>query len=97
MERDGILVAIGAPAGRWIAPAGRLLKAAMLSPLTRRRRVVPFVSKSDAEGLALLAGLVERGTITPVIERCFALSETAEAVRRIGAGHVRGKVVIDTR
>jgi NADPH:quinone reductase-like Zn-dependent oxidoreductase len=61
LEPDGILVAIGGPAGRFIAPAGRLLKAVMLWPLTRRRRVVPFVAKSDPEGLALLAGLVERG------------------------------------
>jgi NADPH:quinone reductase-like Zn-dependent oxidoreductase len=69
----------------------------MLWPLTRRRRVIPFVAKSDPEGLALLAGLVERGTITPVIDRRFALSETAEAVRRLGTGHLRGKVVINTR
>src|ERR671913_54380 len=66
MEPDGILVAVGGPSGRWIAPAGRLLKAVVLSPVTRRRRVVPFVAKSDPEGLALLAGLVERGTITPI-------------------------------
>jgi NADPH:quinone reductase-like Zn-dependent oxidoreductase len=97
MEPDGILVAIGGPAGRWIAPAGRLLKAVMLSPLTRRRRVLPFVAKSDPEDLALLAGLVERGTISPVIDRRFPLSETAEAVRFLGAGHMRGKVVINTR
>jgi NADPH:quinone reductase-like Zn-dependent oxidoreductase len=97
MEPNGILVAIGGPAGRWVAPAGRLLKAVMLSPLTRRRRVVPFVAKSDTEGLALLAGLVERGTMTPVIDRRFALSETAEAVRRLGAGHLLGKIVINTR
>jgi NADPH:quinone reductase-like Zn-dependent oxidoreductase len=69
----------------------------MLSLLTRRRRVVPFVAKSDPDGLALLAGLVERGTITPVIDRCFTLSETAEAVRSLAAGHRRGKVVINTR
>jgi NADPH:quinone reductase-like Zn-dependent oxidoreductase len=89
MQPDGILVAIGGPAGRWIAPAGRLLKAVMLSPFTRRRRVVPLLSKSDPEGLALLAGLIERGTITPVIDRRFALSETAEAVRHLGAGPMR--------
>jgi NADPH:quinone reductase-like Zn-dependent oxidoreductase len=97
LEPDGILVAIGGPAGRWLAPAGRLLKAVMLWPLTRSRRVIPFVAKSDPKGLALLAGLVERGTITPVIDRRFALSETAEAVRRLGTGHLQGKVVINTR
>ena len=97
LEPDGILVAIGGPAGRFVAPAGRMLKAVMLWPLTRSRRVVPFVAKSDPDGLAFLAGLVERGTITPVIDWRFALSETAEAVRRLGAGHLRGKVVIHTR
>jgi NADPH:quinone reductase-like Zn-dependent oxidoreductase len=97
LEPDGILLAIGGPAGRWIAPAGRLLKAVMLSLLTRERRVVPFVAKSDPEGLGLLAGLVERGTITPVIDRRFPLSETADAVRRLSAGPVLGKVVINIR
>jgi NADPH:quinone reductase-like Zn-dependent oxidoreductase len=97
MTPDGILLAIGAPEGRWIAPAGRLLEAMMLSTVTRRRRVVPFVAKSDGGDLALLAGLVERGAITPVIERRFPLSETREAVRRLGAGHTRGKLVINTR
>ena len=96
LNPDGILLAIGAPAGRWIAPAGRLLEALILSPLTRRQRVAPFVAKSDSKDLALLASLVERGTITPVIERRYALHETAEAFRHFGAGSVRGKVVINT-
>jgi NADPH:quinone reductase-like Zn-dependent oxidoreductase len=74
-----------------------MFEAVMLWPLTRRRRVVPFVAKSDPGDLALLAGLVERGTITPVIDGRFALSETAAAVRRLGAGQVRGKIVINTR
>ena len=94
---EGILLAIGGPAGRWLAPAGRLFKALMLSPVTRRRRVVPFVARTVSEDLALLAGLVERGAITPVIGRRFTLSETAEAVRHLGAGQARGKVVINTR
>jgi NADPH:quinone reductase-like Zn-dependent oxidoreductase len=97
LEPDGILLAIGGPAGRWFAPANRLLGALVLWPVTRRRRVVPFVARSDPDDLALLASLVERGTITPVIDRRYALSETAEAVRYIGAGRVRGKVVINTR
>ena len=97
MQPDGILVAIGGPAGRWLAPAGRLLEALVLSAVGRRPRVVPFVAKSHPEDLALLAGLVERGTITPVTDRRYALHETAEAVRHLGAGHVRGKIVINTR
>jgi NADPH:quinone reductase-like Zn-dependent oxidoreductase len=65
--------------------------------LTGRPRVLPFVAKSRPENLALLAGLVECGTITPVIDRRFALSKTADAVRRLGAGPILGKVVINIR
>jgi NADPH:quinone reductase-like Zn-dependent oxidoreductase len=72
-----------------------MLKAVMLWPLTRRRRVVPFVAKSDPEGLALLASLVERGTITPVIDRRYTLGDAPEAVRHVGTGQARGKVVIN--
>ena len=97
LEPDGILLAVGGPAGRWLAPATRLLHAVVLWPVTRRRRVAPFVAKSDPEGLALLAGLVERGTITPVIDRRFALSDAAEAVRHLATGRSQGKVVINTR
>ena len=97
LKPDGILVAIGGPTGRWVAPAGRMLQAVMLSLFTRRPRVTAFVAKSDPAALALLAELVVKGTITPVIDRRFSLSETAEALQRLGAGHARGKIVIHTR
>ncbi|MBU1821771.1 MAG: zinc-binding dehydrogenase, partial [Bacteroidetes bacterium] len=38
--------------------------------------------------------LFEADTVVPVIDRLYPLSETAEAVRYLGEGHVRGKVVI---
>jgi NADPH:quinone reductase-like Zn-dependent oxidoreductase len=97
LKPGGILVAIGGPAGRWFAPAGRMLQAVMLSLFTRRPRVTAFVAKSDPVALALLAELVENGSITPVIDRRFTLSETAEALQCLGAGQARGKIVIHTR
>jgi NADPH:quinone reductase-like Zn-dependent oxidoreductase len=69
----------------------------MLSAITRRRRVVPFVAKRDPEDLALLADLVERGAIAPVIERRYPLNETAEALRHLATGHARGKLVVNVR
>ncbi len=38
--------------------------------------------------------LLEAGKVKPVIDRCYPLSETAEALRYLGEGHARGKVVI---
>ncbi len=48
----------------------------------------------DAEDLGRLVGLVLAGTVAPVIERTYPLSEAAEALRRTEAGEVLGKVVI---
>jgi NADPH:quinone reductase-like Zn-dependent oxidoreductase len=96
LEPNGILLAIGGPTGRWIAPAGRLIKAMVLSLVTRQRRVVPFIAKGDAKDLALLAELVEQQTINPVIEQRFALGKAGEAVWTLVDGRARGKVVIVT-
>ena len=94
LTEKGILVAVGAPAGRWLAPATRLLGAAALSPFVSQR-LLPFVSRNDAAGLVLLKELSEAGKIRPVIDRRYPLAEAAEAIRYVGEGHARGKVVVE--
>lgn len=96
LAEKGVLVAVGAPAGRWLAPATRLLQAAVLSPLVRQR-LVPFVSKNDSTGLALLKELAESGKIRPVIDREYELAQAAAAVRHVGEGRARGKVVVNVQ
>ena len=44
--------------------------------------------------LDLLIELIESGKVVPVIDRTYPLSETADAFRYYGEGHVRGKIVI---
>ncbi len=44
--------------------------------------------------LDVLAGLLEAGTITPVIEKAYALREVPQALQHMGDGHVQGKVVV---
>jgi len=51
-------------------------------------------AKPNQEDLAFLKELVEDGKVIPVIDRRYLLSETAEALRYLGEGHARGKVVI---
>jgi NADPH:quinone reductase-like Zn-dependent oxidoreductase len=53
-----------------------------------------FMAKPTQADLAYLAEQLEAGKIVPVVERCYPLSETAEAMRYLEEEHARGKVVI---
>jgi NADPH:quinone reductase-like Zn-dependent oxidoreductase len=68
-------------------------KADLLSRFVRQK-FVTYVTKLDKEDLKLLSDLMQTGKVTPVIERTYKLSETAEAMRYFEEGHARGKVVI---
>lgn len=53
-----------------------------------------FLAQIKQEDLLTLKEMCESCKIAPVIDRVFALEETPEAVRYLGAGHARGKIVI---
>jgi NADPH:quinone reductase-like Zn-dependent oxidoreductase len=90
----GILVqSSGESDGRWVGPLGRVVKAALLSPFVGQR-LGTFEAKASGEDLRVLAGLVEAGTVTPVIDRTYPLIEVPEAIRYLEEGHARGKVVV---
>ena len=44
--------------------------------------------------LLFLQELLEAQKIVPVIDRCYPLSETAEAIRYLETGRARGEVII---
>ena len=51
-------------------------------------------AKRSQKDLVIIKELLEAGKVVPVIDRRYPLSEAAEALRYLGAGHARGKVVI---
>jgi NADPH:quinone reductase-like Zn-dependent oxidoreductase len=53
-----------------------------------------FVVRHNREDLAALKELVEAGEIAPFIDRRYTLAEVPEALRYLGDGHARGKIVI---
>ncbi|MFM9881760.1 MAG: NAD(P)-dependent alcohol dehydrogenase [Burkholderiales bacterium] len=76
-----------------IAMFVRLVKPLILSPFMRQtlRRYLSVPNHAD---LVFLSELVTSGKLTPIIDRTYALSETAAALAHVEAGHARGKVVV---
>jgi NADPH:quinone reductase-like Zn-dependent oxidoreductase len=60
----------------------------------RSQAVTFFVAKVTTEELTYLADLLEAGTLRPVIDRKYELSEASVALAYLGEGHAKAKVVI---
>jgi NADPH:quinone reductase-like Zn-dependent oxidoreductase len=58
------------------------------------RTMTGVAAKRSQKDLVVLKGLVEAGTIVPCIDRRYPLREAAEALRYLGEGHARAKLVI---
>jgi NADPH:quinone reductase-like Zn-dependent oxidoreductase len=52
------------------------------------------IARLNQKDLVFLKELLEAGKLVPVIDRCYPLSEVAEAFRYFEEGHVKGKVII---
>ncbi len=88
-----LVIAGGEGGGRWLGGTDRQLRAMMLSPFVGQK-LGTFINKENHEDLIVLKELIEAGTVTPVIDRTYPLSEVPEAIRYLEEGHARGKVVI---
>jgi NADPH:quinone reductase-like Zn-dependent oxidoreductase len=94
LEPQGRLVMVGAPKGsRLLGPLGHIA-GVRLASLGASQKVVFFISKATSEDLTALADLLERGAVTPCVERTYPLAEAAHAFRYLGQGHARGKLVV---
>lgn len=89
----GTLVPNSGHGGRWLGPVPRIVKARVLSGFTRQT-LKPFVSLGRRQDLLALADLLSTGQVTPAIDRTYPLDQAADALRHVGTGHTKGKVVV---
>jgi NADPH:quinone reductase-like Zn-dependent oxidoreductase len=69
----------------------------LLAPVVsrfRRQKLVTFIAKHSNADLLALKELMEAGKLTPIIDRTFPLRDVPEAIRYLGEGHPRAKIVI---
>jgi NADPH:quinone reductase-like Zn-dependent oxidoreductase len=94
LKADGTLIPNGGGfEHRWFASSGRLVLGRMYGVVSAQR-FPNFLVKHRPADLELLRGLLEDGTISPVVGSVYPLDQASDAIARLGTGHASGKVVI---
>jgi NADPH:quinone reductase-like Zn-dependent oxidoreductase len=88
------------PKGIYVMAGGsmaQIFQATLLGPRMSEnggRKMGAVLAQINKKDMSLLIELLEADKVVPVIDRSYPLSETAEALRYLGEGHARGKIVI---
>jgi NADPH:quinone reductase-like Zn-dependent oxidoreductase len=90
LRRGGRYYAVGGavPTGLQLLLLGRLLGRAT------GKQIGVLAVQPNRSDLAHLAEQCQAGQLVPHIDRCYPLSRVPDALRYVGEGHVKGKVVI---
>lgn len=89
-----------APNGTYFMAGGSvatMFQSLLLGPWIRRttgRKISILMVQTDAKDLVYMIELIKSGKVKLVIDKRYSLSEAAEALRYLGEGHAKGKVVI---
>src|SRR2546423_2552047 len=97
MNPNGICVMAGLGGAGWHEGfASRLLGElnGYLRSRFTRQKFIAYIAQFNKADMLILADLMQSGKVTPVIDRTFKFSETADALRYLETGHARGKVVV---
>jgi NADPH:quinone reductase-like Zn-dependent oxidoreductase len=91
----GTAVLLGGEQGRGKVTGGfgRTVRAPLLSPFVRQRLAM-VTAKENRQDLERLTALIEAGQVIPHVDRSYPLDQLPEAMARLVAGDVRGKVAI---
>lgn len=80
--------------GAMFGPYALILRGQLVARFAWPQRIAMLPATPSPENLATLRELIESGKVSPVIDRTFPLSDTAEAIRYVETEHARAKVVI---
>ena len=87
------LVIVGGEGNPLIGPLGHIA-ATWLGAKPGSRTATFFVADLNRPDLDFLGELLQTGQVKPVVEKRYELTDVADALRYMGDGHARGKLVI---
>ena len=93
VKPGGVLVPNGGGSPEKGVGIGGMLRLLATRPFIRQR-ITLFVTKPNRSDLEVLAGMIDTGTLTPVIDRSYPLADAADAFRHLESGHAHGKIVV---
>jgi NADPH:quinone reductase-like Zn-dependent oxidoreductase len=76
---------------------GQIFQALLLGHLLSKedgRKLAGMTARPNPQDLLTMKELIEAGKVTPLIDHCYSFTEIREALRYLGEGHARGKVVL---
>jgi NADPH:quinone reductase-like Zn-dependent oxidoreductase len=97
LNPNGICVMAGIGGAGWHDDFGMRLLGELNAYLRSRfvsQKFIAYIAQFNKPDMSILADLMQTGKMTPVIDKTYKLSETADALRYLETGHARGKVVI---
>jgi NADPH:quinone reductase-like Zn-dependent oxidoreductase len=73
---------------------GTIIIGGIVSKMGNRQVMIMSTAEAKQEDLLVIKDLLASGKVVPVIDRCYTLKDTAEAIRYLETGRARGKVLI---
>lgn len=62
--------------------------------LTQGKKMHNMMAKPNQKDLDVVKELLNTGKVVPIIDRCYPLNQVPDALRYLGEGHAKGKVII---
>jgi NADPH:quinone reductase-like Zn-dependent oxidoreductase len=97
LNAKGICVMAGVGGAGWHDGMGMRLFGELNAYVRSRfvsEKFIAYIAAFNKEDVTVLAGLLQSGKVTPVIDKTYKLDQTADALRYLEQGHARGKVVV---
>jgi NADPH:quinone reductase-like Zn-dependent oxidoreductase len=97
LKPNARFVIVGSPSGNQIiGPLGYVLKI-NFGAIGSSQKVSFFIAQFSRADLSTLRELIEAGKIKPVVEKVYPLEQIVDAMKHLGTGHAKGKIVLKVR